>query len=205
MRYGLLMGLVMVFSSVALADTEPRFAKLRDSAEALTSLNSFVEHFVGNCGSALMGGAECEKNAEAFRKAATGKKYFMIVVEDSTSVLQMGEGIQGGFILNLTPFFAASDSALTHGAPSKTDSNGNPVMPYIRIESALPEGWNMGMMGRQVQAHALRMQLVFTVQGVWSLPKKGGGTIKGVKTKFDGVVVTVGRTGEAVGSWYSTK
>lgn len=203
MRYVILMAGLLA-AATGFADTDARFVKLRDNAEALPSLNSFVEHFVGNCASPIMGGAECEKNAETFRKAAIGKKYYMIVVEDSTAVLQMGEGgIGGEFFLNLTPFFAASDSALTHGAPSKTDAHGNPIMPFIRIESALPEGWNMGIMGRQVQAHALRMQIVFTVQGMWTLPKKGGGTIKGVKTKFEGVVVTVGRTGEAVGTWFN--
>ena len=202
MRYGLLM--VGILSAVAArADTDPRFAKLRDNAEALSSLAGFVEHYVGSCGPSVLGGAECEKNAEVFRKGATGKKYYMIVVEESTAVLQMGEATQEGFMLNLTPFFAASDSALTHGAPSKTDGSGNPIMPYLRIESALPEGWNMGMMGRQVQAHAMRMQIVFTVQGLWTLPKKGGGTNKGVKTKFEGVVVQVGRTGELVGTWFN--
>ncbi len=202
MRY-IILAVGLLASSAAWADTDARFAKLRDNAEALTSLAGFVEHYVGSCGPAVTGGAECEKNAEVFRKGATGKKYYMIVVEESTAVLQMGEAIEDGFILNLTPFFAASNSALTHGAPSKTDPNGNPIMPYLRIESTLPEGWNMGMMGRQVQAHAMRMQIVFTVQGMWSLPKKGGGTIKGVKTKFEGVVVQVGRTGELVGTWFN--
>lgn len=201
MRYISLM--IGVLSTAAWGDTDVKFAKLRDSAEALTSLTSFVEHFVGACGPAIMGGAECEKKAEIFRKSAIGKKFYMIVVEDSTSVLQMGEATPSGFILNLTPFFAASDSALTHGAPPKTDANGNPVMPYVRIEGTLPEGWNMALMGRQVQAHALRMQIVFTVQGLWSLPKKGGGTIKGVKARFEGIVVQVGRSGELVGTWFA--
>ncbi len=202
MRY-VISVVAMLVTFGAWADTDARFAKLRDSAEALSSVTSFVEHYVGNCGPAISGGAECEKNAEAFRRAANGKKYYMIAVEDSTSVLQMGEGTGDGFMLNLTPFFAASDSALTHGAPTKTDPNGNPVMPFIRIEGQLPEGWNMGIMGRQVQAHAMRLQIVFTVQGLWTLPKKGGGTIRGVKTKFEGIVVQVGRTGDLVGTWYS--
>jgi len=202
MRYAIFM-VGFLTALTARADTVPKFANLRDNAEALGSLAGFVEHYVGICGPAVLGGAECEKNAEVFRKGATGKKYYMIVVEESTAVLQMGEATAEGFMLNLTPFFAASNSALTHGAPSKTDGNGNPIMPYVRIESQLPEGWNMGMMGRQVQAHALRMQIVFTVQGMWTLPKKGGGTIKGVKTKFEGVVVQVGRTGELVGTWFN--
>jgi hypothetical protein len=57
------------------------------------------------------------------------------------------------------------------------------------------------MMARQVQGQALRLQIVFTPQGVWTLPRKGGGTMKGVKAKFDAVLVSVGRTGEQVGLW----
>lgn len=186
---------------LAWADADPKFTKLRDQAEALASLDGFVEKYVGNCGSALMGGAECEKNAEIFRRGATNKKFYMIITEDSAGVLQMGEVNvgEGTLVLNLTPFFAGSSSAITHGAPSKTDANGNPVLPFLRIPSVLPEGWNPGMMARQVQAKALRLQIVFTPQGLWTLPKKGGGTIKGIKAKFDAVLVSVGRTGEQVG------
>ena len=198
------LGVVVCVSSVARAEAVPQFDALKANAEALTSLASFVEHYVGDCATAMMGGGDCAKNAEAFRKTANGKRYSMIVVEESTSVLQMGETTSASeFILNLTPFFAASDSALTQGAPSKTDAKGNPIIPFIRINGTLPEGWNMGIMGRQVQAHALRMQVVFTVQGVWTLPKKGGGSIRGVKSKIEGIVVTVGRTGERVGTWFA--
>jgi hypothetical protein len=189
--------------ALALADADPRFAKLRDQAEALTSVASFVDRYVGDCESPLLGGAECEKNAEVFRRGATGKKFYMIVIEDSSGALQMGEVNlgQGTFILNLTPFFAGSNSAITHGAPTKTDPSGNPVLPYLRIPAVLPEGWNPGLMARQVQSRALRMQVVFTPQGVWSLPKKGGGQVRGVRAKFEAVLVTIGRTGEQVGLW----
>ena len=59
------------------------------------------------------------------------------------------------------------------------------------------------MMARQVQAQALRMQIVFTPMGVWTLPKKGGGQLRGVKAKFEAVLVTVGRTGDTIGMWTS--
>jgi hypothetical protein len=45
--------------------------------------------------------------------------------------------------------------------------------------------------------------VVFTPDDVWTLPKKGGGTMKGVKARFDAVLVQVGRTGEVVGTWYA--
>jgi hypothetical protein len=194
---------IALISGLALADADQRFAKLRDQAEAMGAVSAFVEKYVGDCASKMMGGGECEKNAEIFRQGATGKKFYMIITEETSSVLQMGEVKvrNGEFVLNLTPFFAASGSAITHGAPTKTDGDGNPVMPFIRIESQLPENWNPAMMARQVQSQALRLQIVFTPQGVWTLPKKGGGTMKGVKAKFEAVLVTVGRTGDQVGLW----
>lgn len=195
--------LIALMPALALADADPRFTRLRDQAEPMGSLAAFVEKYVGDCASKLLGGGDCEKAAEVFRRGATGKKMYMIVNESSANVLQMGEvNVRDStFILNLTPFFAASNFALTHGAPTKTDSAGNPVMPFLRVESSLPEAWNPAMMARQVQSQALRLQVVFTPQGVWSLPKKGGGTMRGVKARFDGVLVTVGRTGEMVGLW----
>ena len=200
----LIMMLVLI-PCVVLADADQRFAKLRDQAEAMGAVSAFVEKYVGDCASRMLGGGECEKNAEIFRQGATGKKFYMIITEETSGVLQMGEVKlnNGNFILNLTPFFAASGSAITHGAPTKTDGDGNPVMPFIRIESQLPEGWNPAMMSRQVGSQALRLQIVFTPQGVWSLPKKGGGTMKGVKARFDAVLVTVGRSGDQVGIWFA--
>lgn len=196
----------LLLASTAFADVDPRFAKLRDQAEPLGALSAFIEKYVGDCGSKMMGGGECEKNAEIFRQGATGKKLYMIITEETSQVLSMAEVKRDGeFVLNLTPFFPASGMALTNGAPTKTDAEGNPVMSFIRIESNMPEGWNPAMMSRQVQAQALRLQIVFTPQGTWSLPKKGGGTIKGIKAKFDAVLVSVGRSGELVGIWFPGK
>ncbi len=195
--------MAVLLPAVALADVDPRFAKLRDQAEAMGAVSAFVEKYVGDCASRMLGGGECEKNAEIFRQGATGKKFYMIITEETSGVLSMGEvkANDGRFVLNLTPFFAASGSAITHGAPARTDGDGNPVMPFVRIDSQMPEGWNPALMARQVQGQALRLQIVFTPQGVWSLPKKSGGTMKGVKARFDAVLVSVGRTGDMVGLW----
>ncbi len=193
----------MLFSVVAMADVDARFAKLRDQAEPLASLGPFVDKYVGSCPPALMGGRDCEKNVELYRKGMTGKKFYMIITESTSNVLSVSRinPREGTAIINVTPFFAAGESALTHGAPVKTDENGNPILNFIQIEAKIPDGWSPQMLQRQVQAQGLRLQVVFTPQGLWSLQKKGGGTIKGVKAKFDGVVVSVGRTGEVVGVW----
>ena len=188
---------------LARADVDPKFARLRDTAEALSSWGAFLDKYVGDCGPISEGGADCVKNAEAFRKSANGKKFYMILTEDSTAVLSMGAfNPKGGEVtFNLTPFFPGSNSAITHGAPTKTDANGNPVLPFITFQGTLPDSWNVQMMARQVGARQMRLQLVFSPQGMWELPKKGGGKIRGVKAKLEAVLVTVGRTGEQVALW----
>lgn len=198
-----LVPLLLISSQVALADVDQKFAKMRDAAEKLGSLSEFIDNYGGSCGPLMT--AQCEEKRKEFRRGADGRKHYMIVTEDSASVLSMGDAnpISGEFVLNMTPFFAAGDSAITHGAPSKTDANGNAILPYLRINAKLPDGWTMQLMNRQVQARALRIQVVFTPEGVWSLPKKGGGSIKGIKTRFDGVIVQIGRTGETIGMWYA--
>lgn len=197
-----LVPLLLISSQAAFADVDQKFAKMRDSAEKLGSLSEFIDNYGGSCGPLMT--AQCEEKRKEFRRGADGRKHYMIVTEDSASVLSMGDAnpITGEFVLNMTPFFAAGDSAITHGAPSKTDANGNAILPYLRINAKLPDGWTMQLMNRQVQARALRIQVVFTPEGVWSL-KKGSGSIKGIKTRFDGVIVQIGRTGETIGMWYA--
>ncbi len=199
MRWLTLLALV---PALALADVDAKFAKLRDASEKIGSLGAFIDSYASACGPLLT--SSCEERQRDFRKGADGRKHYMIVTEDSATVLSMGDAnpISGEFILNMTPFFPGGDSAITHGAPAKTDPNGNAVLPYIRVQAKLPDGWTMQMMSRQVQARALRLQVVFTPEGVWTLPKKGG-VIRGIKTRFDGIIVQVGRTGEVIGTWYA--
>ncbi len=187
-------------SANAFADADERFAKLRDQAEALSSLSNFVEKYVGDCGPKMIAGG-CEKNSAVFRRGATGKKFYMIVTEESAGVLSLGEANlrAGTFVLNMTPFFSAANIGLSQGTPSKTDGDGNPILPYLRIDSKMPTNWDMGMVARQTSARAFRIQLVFTPEGVWTLPKRGGGVLRGIKAKFEAVLVQVGRTGEQVG------
>jgi hypothetical protein len=188
---------MVMLAASAWADVDPKFVKLRDSAEAIEGLGNFLDKYVGDCGTDV----ECKKNTETFRSAANGKKFYMIITEDSVTNLQMGSYDPGSqtFTMNLTPFFPASNSAITGGAPSRTDANGNPVMPFMTIKGEVAEGGNAQSVARMVSMKTLRLQVIFSPQGLWTLPKKGGGKITGVKAHIDAVLVTVGRTGEQVG------
>lgn len=188
--------------SLVLADADARFARLRDQAEPVGGLGSFLEKYVGDC---EPGAVECRQVAEAYRRKANGKKFYMIVTEESAGMISMGPyNPAGEFILNVTPFFGASGSAVTHGAPSRTDAEGNPILPYIRIKGITPEGGNAQSVSRWVSMRALRLQVVFTPQGTWTLNKKGGGKITGVRARMDAILLTVGRTGEQVGLWLAS-
>ncbi len=191
----------LLLSTFAWADVDSRFVKLRDDATAIGSLgNEFLDKYIGRCGSVLEGGADCARNAEIFRKSSNGKKFYFILTEDSVSQLSLA-GMQPGsdeVSINLVPFFPGSDSAVTAGAPTKTDANGNPVMSFLTMNGKLLDGWSASMVARQISSRTLRLQVIFTPQGTWTLPKKGGGKISGVKARIDAVVVTVGRTGEQV-------
>jgi hypothetical protein len=196
--------LAVISSSVAVAETDAKFAGFRDQAEAVGSLGAFLEKFVGNCDSILQGGGDCQKAADQYRKGAIGKKFYMIVLENDATMLSMGPYNPKGdeFTINMTPFFPGSNSALTLGAPTKTDGNGNPVMAYLPISAPIPQGGNVSEISRAISSRQLRLQIVFTPLGLWTLPKKGGGKSTGVKAKIDAILVTYGRTGLKLATWY---
>ncbi len=197
-----LVSLTLLLPTVALADADPRFARLRDEAVPLESLYGFLERYVGECKD-LFAGRECKEKAKRFRAEANARKYYMIINEDQATMLSPGpyNPANAEFIVNIAPLFAAGGYAVTHGAPKKTDANGNPVMMYLQAKGSLgPQMTGMGF-ARMFQTRQLRVQVVFTPKETWSLPKKGGGQHLGVSAKVHAILVTVGRTGEQVALW----
>ncbi|QSQ25333.1 hypothetical protein JY651_10575 [Pyxidicoccus parkwayensis] len=196
----------LLLPALALADVDARFAKLRDESEPLGGLGAFLEKYIGACEGAFVD-PQCKSQAEAFRKKYQGKRLYMIVTEDDATMLSPGPYSPGTgeYTINITPFFPGGRYALTHGAPKKTDANGNPVLPYLTVTGTVPEGWNMQMFGRLFSMRGVRAQVVFTPQGVWNLPKKGGGKNFGVTARIEGILVSEGRTGQQLGLWLNGK
>ena len=187
--------------SPAHADVDPAFARHRDEAVPMASLHSFLEKYVGEC-TDLFAGAECKANAKQFRAEANKKKHYMIIHEDQANMLAPGPyDPRGVYTVNIAPLFAAGGYAVTHGAPKKTDANGNPVMMYLQAKGKMPDGWSFPRFQRLFQTRALRVQVVFTPETTWSLPMKGGGKQQGVKATVHAILVTIGRTGEPVALW----
>lgn len=202
----LLATLALLLPALALADVDPRFAKLRDAAQPLGGLSSFLDKYIGECDD-LFAGSSCKSNAEAFRKTFTGKRMYMIVTEDVATMISPGpyKPTSGEYVIHLTPFFPASKYALTHGAPKKVDAQNNPVLPLLSMSGTIPTGWNSMRYNSLFRNQGLRAQIVFTPKGVWSLPKKGGGKIHGIDAQVEAVLVTEGRTGTVLGLWLQGK
>lgn len=190
---------------LAHADVDAKFAQLRDAASPLDgSLSAFLDKFIGECGDAFEGQA-CKQNATAYRQKTQGRKYYVIVPEDSAFMLRPGPYNlgKGEYTVLVTPFFPGGGYALTQGQPKKLDPQGNPVLPLMVLRGQMPEGWDPMSFQRLFRNRELRVQLVFVPQGVWAMPKKGGGKLYGVKAKIEGLLVTYARTGDPVGSYYA--
>lgn len=202
----LLAAVFLLLPTLALADVDPRFAKLRDSAEPLGSLGAFLDKYIGECAD-LFAGASCKANAEAFRKAHQGKRLYMIVTEDVATMLAPGpyQPNTGDYVIHITPFFPAGKYALTHGAPKRTDAQGNPVLNLLSVSGTVPSGWNGLRFASLFRNRGARAQVIFTPKGVWSLPGKKGRKVFGVEAQVEAILVTEGRTGETLGLWLNGK
>lgn len=199
----LFLATVLLLPALALADVDPRFARLRDQAEPLGSLTSFLDKYIGECAS-LFSGSSCRASAEAFRGKYEGKRLYMIVGEEAATMVSPGpyQPGKGNYTIHVTPLFPGGDYALTQGAPTQTDAEGTPVLSLVRITGTTPEGWNATSFLRLFSSRQVRAQVVFTPQGVWSLPRKqGGGKQYGVSARLEALLLTHARTGESLGLW----
>lgn len=188
----------LVWTTLAGAEAPPEFVKLRDDPNTRVldqGLSGFLDKYIGDCTDPLESDA-CKANAKAFRAKVNGHRYYMIIGEDAVNQLSPGPyDPRGTMILNVTPFFPGGGYALTQGAPRGTDAHGNPVLPLIRVKAKVPEDWNGQTLSRMISMHAFRLQVIFEPQDVWTLSKKGGGKIQGVKAKIVAVLVSGARTG----------
>jgi hypothetical protein len=155
-RVARLLGIsVAMVAGGAGAEDDTRFTKAKEGAEPLASLGAFLVKYLTDCGPPSGEAQECKRNAEAFRTHVNGKKQYTVVDEESAQ-LQVANVRGDSFTFNLTPFFAASNSAITLGAPSRTDASGNPVIPFLAIEGKSPEAMSPQMIGRLAGGGDLR-------------------------------------------------
>ena len=168
-------------------------------------LRVFLDQYIGECAEPIPGGG-CEQRAQSFRKAAQGKRFYLQISEELATMLGPGnfDAAASRHSISVTPFFSAGGYALSQGAPKKTDAQGNPILPLIFAEGDTPAEWSEGRFQRLFGSRELRIEVVVIPQGLWALPKRGGGKILGVKAKLEGIRIT-GRGGVPVGFWFAAK
>ncbi|HEU4759544.1 MAG TPA: DUF6066 family protein, partial [Dehalococcoidia bacterium] len=123
-------------AATAAAEDDPVFEKAKSGSTPTEGLSTFLSKYVGSC--TKESGPQCAKAADEYRRQNKGKKLYLSL-DDATPVVSIGgKGDGGEVVLNITPFFAGGEYALTSGAPSRTDAAGNPVMPLIRVKGQAP-------------------------------------------------------------------
>ncbi|QRK07189.1 hypothetical protein JQX13_45290 [Archangium violaceum] len=200
----LFLAALLLLPAFALADVDPRFARMRDQAEPLGSLATFLDKYIGEC-SGLFVRPSCRSDAEEFRKKYENKRLYMIVGEEAATMLSPGpyQPGSGNYAIQLTPYFPGGSYALTQGVPTQVDSAGNPLLPWMRLSGTTREGWAATDFLRLFSTRQIRAQIIFTPQGVWSLPRRGGGMQYGVGARLEAILLSHARTGEQLGLWFA--
>src|SRR6266568_2174488 len=176
-----------------------QFEDVAAKATRLDALEPFLSRFVGRCTDPYTRPA-CEKNVAAARKGVSGKT-FAVRVPDSASIVR--PSLEGDrFTLFLTPFVDGGGGyALTHGAPTKQDGAGRPVVALVPIKGKLPPGTlDMEFQG-PFRTGAIELEIVFAPDKAWKLKRKGEpGELEGVAAKFLAVRVLDARSGKEIAS-----
>lgn len=194
--FGVLAGMV---PTLAWAGAPPAFARLRDQAQSIDSLGSFLERFVGSCAGADPKAA-CEANARRTRAELATKLYYVVLDGSAVRMLKPGayDPKTRQLTFEMTPFFEGSGLALTNGAPMGNDSEGRPRIAIEPLYATLPPDSLPMDMQRLVRTQGLEIHIIFKPLGVWALPDKVGGKNQGVRAKFLAVRLTNARSGDEV-------
>jgi hypothetical protein len=200
----LLLAVSLLLPALAAADVDPRFARLRDAAEPIGSLGTFLDSFIGEC-SGFFTRSSCQRDAEAFRKRYTDKPLYLILDEAKAAELLSAGQYQPGsgqYSIQVRPAFPGGSYTLTHGLPPQTDVQGQPVLPLIHVPGTTSEGGNAQSFLRLFSERKIRLQVVFTPLAPWSIPQRDGGKVHGVHGRVEALLLTHGRTGDTLGLWF---
>ncbi|HXX31310.1 MAG TPA: DUF6066 family protein [Myxococcaceae bacterium] len=173
---------------------DARFDALRAGAQTVDGgLTAFLEQYTGDCGDAS-NTPQCRQKADAYRKAAAGRRFYALLREDAAGMVAFAPGDQAGgdYTVLVTPFFAGGPHAFTTQAPKKTDARGNPIFPRLALAGVIPEGETDDSVERLFRRRGVRVEILFTPEALWSLPRKGEKPLTGCRGRLDALLVTTG-------------
>jgi hypothetical protein len=186
----------MLLAAPALAAS---FDDLSAKAQRLDALEPFLERYVGRC----VGREEravCQRNVATARKEVTGKTFAVRVPDAATLVRPTLGG--DGFVLLVTPFVDGGGGlALTHGAPTRQDAVGHPLVGLVPLRGRLPPGVMEMEFQAPFRTGAIELEIVFRPEKPWKLKRRGEpGEVEGVAARFLAIRVLDGRTGKEIAS-----
>ncbi|HYS82231.1 MAG TPA: DUF6066 family protein [Anaeromyxobacteraceae bacterium] len=176
-----------------------RFAVLRGQAQRLDSLAPFLERYVGNCRDEFTR-ADCEQNVKRIRRGLTGSVFSASVAEQTLDLVKP-QRTRAGYRFVVTPFIDGGGLALTHGEPRKQDAAGRPLINFIVLDGALPDGMDEMALESALRTGRVEMEVLFRPEGTWKLKRKGEpGFYEGVRARFLGIRLLESRTGAEIAS-----
>ena len=190
---------LLLLAAPPLATADGRFAALRDHAQRLDSLGPFLERYVGSCRDAFTR-ADCEQNVRRVRRGLTGSVFSASVAEQTLDLVKPHR-TRSGYRFVVTPFIDGGGLALTNGEPHSQDAAGHPLINFIVLEGALPDGMDELALESALRTGRVEMEVLFRPEGTWKLKRKGEpGFYEGVRAKFLGIRLVESRTGAEIAS-----
>jgi hypothetical protein len=193
----LLTAATLLAPSPAAPDT--RYDALRERASPVDSLGPFLERYLGSCRDEASR-ADCERRTREVRRDLDRGTYAASVAEHTLEIVKPQRTARGYRFL-VTPFIDGGGIALTHGEPRRQDAEGRPLIPFLVLDGALPEGMDALDLERALRTGRVELEVVFRPEGTWRLRRKGAGAwYEGVKARFLGLRLVESRSGTAIAS-----
>lgn len=191
--------LAVVLLAVAAAHTATAatFDDLAAKAQRLDALEPFLARYIGRCKDPYER-PTCLRNVATARRELSGRTFTVRIPDAAALVRPSLEGDR--FVLLVTPFVDGGGGfGLTHGAPTRQDGAGRPMVSFIPIRGKLPPGTlDMDFHG-PFRVGAIDLEIVFAPEKAWKLKRKGEpGDLEGVAARFVAIRVIDGRTGKEI-------
>jgi Family of unknown function (DUF6066) len=179
--------------------SDARFDALRERAQRLDSLGPFLEKYIGSCKDAFTR-SDCLQNVREQRRGLDRHVYAASVAEQTLDIVRP-ERTSGGYRFFVTPFIDGGGLALTHGEPRKQDAAGRPLIAFVVMDGALPEGMDEMALESALRTGRLELEVLFRPEGTWKLKRKGeSGFYEGVKARFLAIRLVESRSGAEIAS-----
>lgn len=199
MRLARLALITLIALPPTLTHADGRFEALRGHATRLDSLGPFLERYVGSCKDAFTR-IDCEQNVRRVRRGLDGNVYAASVAEQTLELVRP-QRTRSGFRFVVTPFIDGGGIALTNGEPRRQDAAGRPLIQFIVLEGALPDGMDELALESALRTGRVEMEVLFRPEGAWKLKRKGEpGFYEGVKARFLAIRLVDSRSGAEIAS-----